>query len=87
MSDEQQLAFGHSAMEDMEKEFRKILDELAGEQSLDKFRVEYEKLHRALNVSYHNEKKLLVKVKELNNDIVGNAAKLKMALQLTQEDS
>ena len=40
-----------------------------------------------MSTSYHNEKKLLSKVKELNSDIVNNAAKVQTALKLTQEDS
>lgn len=40
-----------------------------------------------MSTSYHNEKKLLAKVKELNSDIVNNAAKVQTALKLTQEDS
>jgi hypothetical protein len=30
-----------------------------GEQSLEKFRIEYEKLHRALKTSYESEKRLV----------------------------
>jgi hypothetical protein len=39
-------------MDELENNFRKILDDLRGESSLDRFRVEYERLHRALNHSY-----------------------------------
>ena len=54
---------------------------------MERFRIEYEKLHRALKFSHENEKKLLKKCRELNNDIVSNAAKVQTALKLTQEDS
>jgi len=49
------------------------LNDLAADQSLEKFRLEYEKLHRALKVSHENEKKLLSKCRELSTDINGNA--------------
>jgi len=63
------------------------LQELAGDASLERFRLEYEKLHRALKASHENEKKLLKKCKDLNADIVGNAIKIEAALKLTQEDT
>ena len=52
------------------------MNELAGDQSLERFRVEYEKLHRTLKISHENEKKLLKRCRELNADIIGNAAKV-----------
>ena len=54
--------------------------------SLEKFRVEYEKLHRALKKSHESEKRLMAKCRELNADIVSNAAKMQTALKLSQED-
>ncbi|EAR92616.3 flagellar associated protein, putative (macronuclear) [Tetrahymena thermophila SB210] len=81
------ISFGQQVFDQLEADFRRIIDELAGEQSLERFRVEYEKLHRALRTSYENEKKQLARIKELNDDIVQHAAKLQMALKLTQEDT
>ena len=52
MADNTILSLGQQTMDQLEGDFRKILDDLAGEQSLDKFRVEYEKLHKALSTSY-----------------------------------
>lgn len=75
------------AFEALERDFQEVLGELAGDQSLERFRVEYEKLHKALKISHENEKKLLKKCKELNTDIVSNAAKVQTALKLTHEDS
>lgn len=40
-----------------------------------------------MKVSHENEKKLLKRCRDLNADIVGNAAKVQTALKLTQEDS
>ncbi len=60
-----------------------MLQELAADASLEHFRRQYEKLHRALMFSHENEKKLLKKCKDLNQDIVGNAGKVQVALELT----
>lgn len=81
------LGLEPQAFEALERDFQDVLGELAGDQSLERFRVEYEKLHKALKISHENEKKLLKKCKELNTDIVGNAAKVQTALKLTHEDS
>lgn len=57
-----------------------------GDQSLEKFRVEYEKLHRALKKSHESEKRLMQKCRELNSEIMANAAKVTTALKISQED-
>ena len=59
---------------------------MTGDKSLEKFRVEYEKLHRALKKSHESEKRLMGKCRELNSEIVANAAKVGTALKLSQED-
>ena len=55
---------------------KKILNELSGDQSLERFRLEYEKLYKSFKNSFENERKLLRKIKEINNDIVANATKV-----------
>jgi len=57
-----------------------------GDKSLERFRHEYEKLHRALKKSHESEKRLIKKCRELNAEIVSNAAKVQTALKLSQED-
>jgi len=54
---------------------------------MDRFREEYEKLHRALKTSYESEKRLVKKCKELTDTIAGNLTRVKAAIRLTQEDS
>lgn len=54
----------------------KILNELAGDQTLERFKLEYSKLYLAFKSSYENERKLLRRLKDINNDIVGNAGTL-----------
>jgi hypothetical protein len=60
---------------------------MVGEKSMERFKAEYEKLHRALKTSYESEKRLVKRCKELNDTIVGNATRVKAAIKLTQEDS
>lgn len=78
--------FESSAFEALEKDFQEVLGELVGDKSLEKFRLEYEKLHRALKKSHEQEKRLIKKCRELNSEIVNNAAKVQAALKLSQED-
>ena len=75
-----------AAFEALERDFQEVLAQLVGDKSLEKFRMEYEKLHRALKRSHDHEKKLIKKVRELNGEIVNNVAKVHTALKLSQED-
>ncbi|XP_067657112.1 cilia- and flagella-associated protein 58-like [Haliotis asinina] len=75
-----------SAFEALEKDFQDVLSELMGDRSLEKFRTEYEKLHKALKKSHESEKRLMQKCRELNAEIVANSAKVSTALKLSQED-
>ena len=63
-----------------------VLQELMGDRSLERFRGEYEKLHKALKKSHESEKRLMQKCRELNAEIVANSAKVSTALKLSQED-
>ncbi len=62
------------------------MTELLGDKSLEKFKVEYEKLHKALVKSHESEKRLMQKCRELNAELVANSAKVQTALKLGQED-
>lgn len=75
-----------NTFEALERDFQEVLQELMGDKSLERFRVEYEKLHRALKKSHESEKRLMQKCRELNAEIVANAAKVTTALKLSQED-
>ncbi|XP_067909127.1 cilia- and flagella-associated protein 58 isoform X1 [Heterodontus francisci] len=74
------------AFEALERDFQEVLAELMGDKGLEKFRVEYEKLHRALRKSHDNEKRLMAKCKDLNAEIVANSTKVTTALKLSQDD-
>jgi chromosome segregation ATPase len=80
------LGFESNAFETLERDFQEVLTELVGDKSLERFRQEYEKLHRALKKSHDSEKRLIKKCRELNSEIVSNAAKVQTALKLSQED-
>ena len=54
---------------------------------MEKFRLEYEKQYRALKTSHENEKKLLRKCRDLNEEILGKVQKVQSALKYTQDDS
>ncbi|XP_078588943.1 cilia- and flagella-associated protein 58-like [Branchiostoma floridae x Branchiostoma japonicum] len=79
-------ALEENAFEALERDFQEVLNELMGDKSLEKFRVEYEKLHRALKKSHESEKRLMQKCRELNAEIVANSAKVSTALKLSRED-
>ncbi|CAF0977823.1 unnamed protein product [Rotaria sordida] len=80
-------AFDDGALKVMEDEFQSVLNELiGGDRSLDKFRTEYEKLHKALLKSHDSEKRLMQKCRELNAELVTNSAKVQSAMKLSDED-
>merc|ERR1719407_29912 len=78
--------FESGAFESLENDFQEVLQELVGDKSLERFRQEYDKLHRALKKSHESEKRLIKKCRELNAEIVSNASKVQTALKLSQED-
>ncbi|XP_030634790.1 cilia- and flagella-associated protein 58 [Chanos chanos] len=77
---------GERNFELVEAEFLEVLKELSGDKTLEKFRVEYEKLTKALKKSHDNEKRLMTKCRELNAEIVSDSAKLAAAHKLSQDD-
>ncbi|XP_069140522.1 cilia- and flagella-associated protein 58-like [Argopecten irradians] len=84
--DKEKTGIDDSAFESLEKDFQEVLQQLTGDRSLEKFRSEYEKLHKALKKSHESEKRLMQKCRELNAEIVANSAKVATALKLSQED-
>lgn len=82
----EQLNLQSSAFDALERDFREVLNELVGDKSLERFRLEYEKLHHTLKKSHENEKRLIKKCRELNAEIVANAAKIQTALRLSLQD-
>merc|ERR1711970_1137027 len=70
----------------LEAEFQEIINELTDDPNLDKFRLEYEKIHSALKKSNASNLRLQAKCRELNAEIVANASKVAHALKLSQDD-
>ena len=81
------IGLDQQAYEALERDFNEVLNELVGDKTMERFRNEYEKLHRALKTSYESERRLIKRCKELNDTILANAARVKAAIRLTQEDS
>ena len=82
-----QMGVSPELYEALERDFKEVLQSMVGEKTMERFKAEYEKLHRALKTSYDSEKRLVRQVKDLNEIIVQNAARVKAAIKLTQEDS
>ncbi|CAG5878862.1 unnamed protein product [Menidia menidia] len=82
---EEKDATGENSFESLE-EFQAVLSQLVGDKSLDKIRVEYEKLIQALKKSRENEQRLMSKCRELNAEILSTSTKVSAALKLSQED-
>lgn len=78
-----QMGLDPAQYEALEKDFTEVLNELVGDPSMEKFRKEYEKIHRALKTSYESEKRLVRRCKDLNDTILQNAVKVKGAIKLT----
>ena len=73
--------------EKFERDFQQVLQELAGDRTIERFRMEYEKLYRTLKASLEFERRLIKKCKELNAEINANALKVQVALKLTREET
>jgi chromosome segregation ATPase len=88
MASEGKEEFGISpvALDALERDFVEVMKELSAEDNLERFRLEYEKLHRALKKSHDSEKRLIKKCQELHQEITQNAAKVQSALRLSQDD-
>ena len=65
---------------------RQVLVELSADDALERFRLEYETLYRALKKSHESEKRLMKKCKELSVEIGTTNIKAATALKLSQED-
>ena len=80
------LTLSETDIATVEKDFERVLTELMKDKSLDKFRIEYEKLHNALKKSHGNEKKLMQKCKEISSELISNASKVGEVMKLSTED-
>ncbi|NWR74985.1 CFA58 protein, partial [Centropus unirufus] len=75
-----------NAFEALEKDFQAVIDLLKGDKSLEKFQIEYEKLHAVLKNSHENEKRLMEKCRELNAELAVNSSKVATLTKLSEGD-
>ncbi|KAM8806102.1 cilia- and flagella-associated protein 58 [Eudromia elegans] len=83
-SDKQYLE--ENAVETLEKDFQEVIELLKGDKALEKFRIEYEKLHAVMKKSHENEKRLMEKCRELNAELVVNSSKVAALTKLSKDD-
>uniref|UniRef100_A0A3Q3KUX6 Cilia and flagella associated protein 58 n=1 Tax=Mastacembelus armatus TaxID=205130 RepID=A0A3Q3KUX6_9TELE len=85
LTESKNIVRGEDSFESLEQ-FQTVLNELVGDESMEKIRVEFEKLLHSLKKSRENEKRLMSKCRELNAEIVSTSTKVTAALKLCQED-
>lgn len=74
------------AFDSLERNFHKVIQDLVTDQSLDRFREEYERLHAELVKSHENNQELINRCRDMNNSILANANKVSSVLTLSQND-
>eukprot|EP00002_Diphylleia_rotans_P000333 TRINITY_DN10172_c0_g3_i1.p1 TRINITY_DN10172_c0_g3~~TRINITY_DN10172_c0_g3_i1.p1 ORF type:complete len:860 (+),score=260.50 TRINITY_DN10172_c0_g3_i1:63-2642(+) len=84
--DYDEIGLNATAFDALERDFQEVFTELMSAKHLEKFRLEYEKLHRALKKAHESERRLIKKCRELNTEIVANSAKVQTAMKMSQED-
>jgi len=80
------LGFDQAQFESLETEFETLLTELGQQPVLERFRLEYETLYRALKKSHESEKRLVKKCRELAQEISNTQQKTASAVKLSQND-
>ncbi|KAM9010026.1 cilia- and flagella-associated protein 58 [Ara ararauna] len=75
-----------SAFEALEKDFQDVINQLKGDKALEKFRIEYEKLHTVLKKSHENEKHLMEECRNLNAELVVNSSKVAALTKISKDD-
>ncbi|KAM6265398.1 cilia- and flagella-associated protein 58 [Porphyrio hochstetteri] len=75
-----------SAFEKLEKDFQDVINLLKGDKTLEKFRLEYEKLHAVMKKSHENEKRLMEKCRQLNAELAVSSSKVATLTELSKDD-
>lgn len=83
----QDLDLTPTEYESFVRDFEQMLQEMKNDPTLEKFRQDYEKLHRTLKRSHEIEKRLIKKCKDLNKEIQVNARNVQEALRMAQKDN
>jgi chromosome segregation ATPase len=74
-------------LEAMEREFQHVIAEMSGDQSIERFRKQFQSLYDNLRMSHDNERAILQKCKELNNQISLGLSYIKNSEGLTRADA
>ena len=82
----EQMGVDGKTFQELEEEFQKVIQELSGDASMERFRREFEKLHKALKDSHEREKDLLKNCRRLNDSLIQEAVGVESAIKITQED-
>lgn len=85
--DTEELAVKTQEVDALDTDFRNLIQRIEGDENLEKYRQEYEKLYKTFKMSFDNEKKLVKQSKALNDMMMSNAASVKAALDMSTEDS
>eukprot|EP00796_Vickermania_ingenoplastis_P011054 gene11055-7686_t len=79
-------AVSEGLLENLERDYNEVMDALGSDETLDHFRMEYDKFYNALRKSHTGERNLVAKCQELTQELLSNAAKMQAAVKLSQGD-
>lgn len=74
-------------LEALERDFLNVIAEMSGDRSIEQFRKRFQELYDALKSSHENERAILQKCKELNNNISMGLSYMKNSEGLTRKDA
>ncbi|OHT04401.1 flagellar associated protein [Tritrichomonas foetus] len=73
-------------LDELEKNFQRVISDIVTDKYLEPFRVEYEKIYALFVQSIKNNTELVKRAKALNSEILANSTKVNSVLQLSQDD-
>lgn len=73
-------------LDDLEKDFNKVMDSIALDENLNKFGQQYKILLDAFMTSHKNNSELVERCRKLNNEIIQNSTRVNSVLKLSQDD-
>ncbi|XP_065184349.1 cilia- and flagella-associated protein 58-like [Sycon ciliatum] len=74
------------AYETLEKDFKQVLAEIENNDTLDKFRDDYKKVYAGYAKSRENERRLMMRCRDLKSEIVANGSKLAEVMRTSKEE-
>jgi len=75
-----------SELSELDHEYEDVMAEMEQDVRLDKFRIQFEKLHNALKDSSTSNQRLQIKNREINAELVANASKVAQSVKQNQDD-